>query len=212
MTTDTNSNDPRRSLFLLREAASARPMPSNPGTERRKFAERRVGARSSRESFSIAVGQVMTRNARSCHPEDRLAAAALAMCEADCRFLPVVDATGHPIGVVTDGDICLLGATDRRPLRDIFVREVMSGVPATCGINDDVLDALKTMEERHIRHLPVVNADGMLAGVLSLTDLVLCAEEENSFRLRQRVASILRTIVQKHGTTRVIRENTFVED
>jgi CBS domain-containing protein len=212
MTSGTSMNDPRRSLLLLREAAAARSSPFDPGMERRKYVERRAGARPSRESPAISVGEVMTRNARSCRPEDRLAAAALAMSEADCRFLPVVDPMGHPIGVLTDGDICLLGSTDHRPLREIFVREVMSGPPATCRADDDVLNALKTMEERHIRHLPVVNAEGMLAGVLSLTDLVLCAEEENSFRLRQKVASILRAIVQKHGNTRIIREKTFVED
>jgi CBS-domain-containing membrane protein len=212
MTNGTSINDPRRSLFLVREAAGARPTPFDPGTERRRYVERRAGFRPSREGPAISVGEVMTRNARTCRPDDRLAAAALGMCEADCRFLPVVDRMGHPIGVLTDGDICLLGSTDRRSLREIFVREVMSGLPATCRADDDVLDALKTMRERHIRHLPVVNAEGMLVGVLSLTDLVLCAEEENSSRLRQEVASTLRAIVQKHGNTRIVRENTFVED
>lgn len=212
MTSGTSMNDPRRSLFLLREATAACPTPFDPGTERRKFVERRAGSRPSRESFAINVGEVMTRNARSCRPDDRLAAAALCMCEADCRFLPVVDPMGHPIGVLTDGDICLLGSTDRRPLREIFVREVMSGLPATCRADDDVLDALKIMRERHIRHLPVVNAEGMLVGVLSLTDLVLCAEEENSSRLRQEVASTLRAIVQKQRNQRVVRQNPFVED
>jgi CBS domain-containing protein len=212
MTSGTSMNDPRRALFLLREAAGAPLTPFDPGTERRKHIERRAGSRPLREGTTINVGKVMTRNARTCSPDDRLAAAALGMCEADCRFLPVVDRMGHPIGVLTDGDICLLGSTDRRSLREIFVQEVMSGLPATCRADDDVLDALKTMGERHVRHLPVVNAEGMLVGVLSLTDLVLCAEEENSSGLRQKVASTLRAIVQKRGNTRVVRENTFVED
>ena len=200
MTSGTSINDPQR------------PTPFDPGTERRRYVERRAGFRPSREGPAISVGEVMTRNARTCRPDDRLAAAALGMCEADCRFLPVVDPMGHPIGVLTDGDICLLGSTDRRPLREIFVREVMSGLPATCRADDDVLDALKIMRERHIRHLPVVNAEGMLVGVLSLTDLVLCAEEENSSRLRQEVASTLRAIVQKQRNQRVVRQNPFVED
>ena len=212
MTTGTSINDPRRSLFLLREAAGSCPTPFDPGTERRKCVERRAGSRPSRAGAAISVGEVMTRNARSCRPDDRLAAAALGMCEADCRFLPVVDRMGHTNGGLTDGDICLLGSTDRRSRREIRVREVMSGLPATCREDEDVLDALKTMRERHIRHLPVVNAEGMLVGVLSLTDLILCAEEENSSCLRQEVASTLRAIVQKHGNTRIVRENTFVED
>lgn len=161
---------------------------------------------------TLTVREAMTRNVRSCRPDDTLASAAVAMCEADCRFLPVLDRFGHPIGVVTDGDICLLGATDHRRLRDIFVREGMSGPPATCRANDDLPAALKTMRERRIRHLPVVDAEGVLEGVLSLTDVVLCSEEESGHRLRQAVAETLRAIVQKHGDWRAIRHNSFIED
>ena len=134
------------------------------------------------------------------------------MCEADCRFLPVVDGKGRPVGVVTDGDICLLGSTDRRRLNDMFVRDGMSGPPVTCRAADSPLDALKRMRERHIRHLPVVDAGGLLVGVLSLTDLVLRAEEEGSSLLRGEVAATLRSIVQKHGDRRLVEHNPFVED
>lgn len=161
---------------------------------------------------SATVRQVMTRNARACRPDDTFAAAAKAMCEADCRFLPVVDRIGQPIGVITDGDICLLGSTDRRPLREILVREGMGRMPVTCRADHDVLEALKLMRERRIRHLPVVTAEGVLEGVLSLTDLLLLAEEEGSPRLRRDVAAALRAISQKRGATRVVRDNTFIED
>jgi CBS domain-containing protein len=158
------------------------------------------------------VRDIMTRNVRSCRPEDTLAAAAIAMFEADCRFLPVLDGTGRPIGVVTDGDICLLGSTSHRRLSDMFVRDAMSGPPATCETGEDVLDALKVMRARRIRHLPVVGAQGILEGVVSLTDVVLCAEEEGSAPLRQELAAALREIVQKRGGQRIIIHNPFVED
>lgn len=214
MTTGTSINDPRRSLPALQEAAGARPTRFDTGAERRNDIERRVASRPSSEArrSAFAVRDVMTRNARSCRPDNTLAAAALAMCEADCRFLPVVDRIGHPIGVLTDGDICLLGSTDHRPLRGILVREEMSGPPTTCLADDDVLDVLKIMRERRIRHLPVVDGEGLLEGVVSLTDLLLCAEEENSPDLRQEVAATLRAIVQKQGNRRLIRQNPFVED
>ena len=88
----------------------------------------------------------------------------------------------------------------------------MSGSPATCRADDDLLVALKIMRERRIRHLPVVNAEGLLEGIVSLTDLVLCAEEQDSSRLREEVAAALRSIVQKTGSQRIIRHNPFVED
>lgn len=87
----------------------------------------------------------MTTDVKSCLHRATLASAALAMNSADCRFLPVVDPAGRPIGVITDGDICLLGATNHRPLRDIFVHEVMNQPVATCGPDTDVLEVLGTM-------------------------------------------------------------------
>jgi CBS domain-containing protein len=147
---------------------------------------------------ALTVGRIMTRDVRSCRPENTLAAAAIAMCEADCRFLPVVDEAGHLIGVVTDGEICLVGSTSDRRLSDMLVRDAMSGVPATCRAGDNVLDALRIVRERRIWHVSVVSAEGQLEGVLSLIDLVLCAEEQSSSLLRREVAAALRAIMQKH--------------
>jgi CBS domain-containing protein len=209
MTTGISINDIGRSLGAGRDAVGQR-FHFDPGRELEVF-ERRVPCQPG-DSPALSVGEVMTRNVRSCGPGDTLAAAAMAMCEADCRFLPVVDDAGHPIGVVTDGDICLLGTTSHRRLSDMFVRDAMSGPPATCRTGDAVLDALRIMRERRIRHLPVVGPQGLLEGVVSLTDVVLGAEESGSALLRRELAVALREMVQKHENRRVIEHNPFVED
>ena len=182
----------------------------DPGQER-EIVERPVPCQPG-DSLALSVRDIMTRNVRSCRAGDTLAAAAMAMCEADCRFLPVVDEAGHPIGVVTDGDICMLGTTSHRRLSDMSVRDAMSGPPATCRAGDAVLDALKLMRGCRIRHLPVVSPLGLLEGVVSLTDVVLGAEESGSALLRRELAVALREMVQKHGNRRVIEVNPFVED
>ena len=194
MTTGISINDPGRSLGEGREAAGE--WRRFDPREEREVVETRVPRRLG-DSPVFSVGDVMTRNVRSCQPEDTLAAAAKAMREADCRFLPVVDGTGHPIGVVTDGDICLLGSTSHLRLSDMYVRDGMSGPPATCRTGDDVLNALRLMRERRIRHLPVVGAQRLLEGVVSLTDIVLKAEEEGSSVLRREVSAALREIIEK---------------
>ena len=208
MTTGISINDPVRSLREGREAAGEWRRIGPEGE--REVVEMRVPRRSADSPF--CVGEIMTRNARSCRPDDTLAAAAIAMCEADCRFLPVVNETGHPVGVVTDGDICLLGSTSHSRLSDMYVRDAMNGPPATCRSEDDVLDALRVMRERRIRHLPVVGPQGLLEGVLSLTDIVLKAEEEDSSALRREISAALREIVQKRGNKRVLEQNPFFED
>lgn len=215
MTSTGAGNDFRRN-GLGQERYPGHFMPLDPGAEasagfvRVPSQDRRP--RESAPASLLKVERIMTRNARSCRPDQTLAAAAAAMCEADCRFLPVIDRDRRPIGVVTDGDICMIGSTNHRPLDDILVREAMSGLPAICHPDDDVFGVLEVMRERHIRHLPVVDREGLLEGVVSLTDLLLHAEEQDSPRLRQEVAAALRMIAQKHGNQRTIRHNPFVED
>ncbi len=58
----------------------------------------------------------------------------------------------------------------------------------------------------------MVSPLGLLEGVVSLTDVVLGAEESGSALLRRELAVALREMVQKHGDRRVIEVNPFVED
>jgi CBS domain-containing protein len=157
----------------------------------------------------------MTSDVKSCRANRTLVSAATAMHRGDCRFLPVVDDQGRPIAVITDGDVCEVGTTDHRPLRDILVSEAMSREVFTCRPEDSVRQVLETMKRQRIRHLPVVDAEGRLAGVVSLTDVILSVEEgerEIAESLRPRIAEVLRVISQKERGTRTVRVNPFRED
>lgn len=163
---------------------------------------------------TLKVSDVMTREVNSCRPQDTLASAALAMNRADCRFLPVVDPAGRPVGVITDGDICLLGATDNRPLRDLYVHGVMNQPVTTCGPDTDILEVLRMMRSQRIRHVPVIGADGVLVGIVSLTDLVLCAEERGDRGFDpvcHEIAAAVREIAQKYPGGRWVRKHPFIE-
>lgn len=161
------------------------------------------------------VGEIMTTDVRLCRADRSLVCAASAMQRGDCRFLPVVDREGRPIAVITDGDICEIGTTNHRALRDILVSEAMSREIFTCHPEDAVSQVLETMKLRRIRHLPVVDTDGRLVGVVSLTDVILRIEEngrEVAEALRPRIAETLRVISQKERGTRTVRVNPFRED
>ena len=76
------------------------------------------------------------------------------------------------VGIVSERDVVrnlhhrgadLLGAT---------VAEIMTSVVATCLGGDDVQQLSATMTERRIRHIPVVDAEGGLAGIVSIGDVV----------------------------------------
>lgn len=126
----------------------------------------------------MRVKDIWSRDVKSCTPETNLADAAWAMWEGDCGVLPVLDAAGKAVGVITDRDIAIAVGTKYRPARDIAVHEVITGKLFSCAPSDDVRDALKTMRAEKVRRLPVVDAEGKLQGILSLNDVALAAKPD----------------------------------
>ncbi len=121
--------------------------------------------------------EIMTRNVQSCRPEASLAQVAALMWDYDCGAVPVVDDANRVMGIITDRDIAIAAATKGRSATDITVGEVMSGNVYSCARDEDVKSALKTMRRERVRRLPVIGSDGRLAGILSINDIVLRAEE-----------------------------------
>lgn len=123
----------------------------------------------------MKVKDIMTTNVKACRSDTNLAAAAVIMWENDCGAVPVIDDEGKTVGMITDRDICMATATRRQYASDIAVNQVISGNLYTCNPHDDVKTALKIMQEKKVRRLPVVNEMGMLEGILSMSDIVLQA-------------------------------------
>lgn len=125
----------------------------------------------------MKVRDLMTTNAITCSPETNLATAAGLMWDNDCGLLPVTDGDGKVVGLITDRDICIAVATRHRLASEIPVSEVISGRVYACAPQDRVQDVLQSMREAKVRRLPVISDDGKLQGVVSISDVVLHAEE-----------------------------------
>ena len=121
----------------------------------------------------MKVKELMTTDVKYCGLETNLAEAARIMWEGDCGAVPVTDASGRVVGVVTDRDICIAAATRPRTEGEIPVKDVISKALYTCAPGDDVRAALETMKSRKVRRLPVVEHGGRLSGIVSIHDIAV---------------------------------------
>lgn len=144
----------------------------------------------------MKVKEIMTPNAKTCSPSTNLAEAASFMWQLDCGILPVVADDGKVVGLVTDRDICIGGATRNRNLAEITVGEILAGQVYSCAPDDDLRQVLETMQEQRVRRLPVLTADGKLEGILSINDLTLNAKESAAGRKNSAVS--YRALVQTY--------------
>jgi CBS domain-containing protein len=140
----------------------------------------------------MQVRDVMTRNVVSVKADDSILSAARLMLQNRISGLPVLDANGALVGVVTEGDFLRrgeLGTTKRRPrwvefllgpgkLAQEYVHQsgrkvfdVMTRNPHTVS-EDDTLESVVTQLERHrVKRLPVMR-DGKLVGIISRANLL----------------------------------------
>jgi CBS domain-containing protein len=82
----------------------------------------------------------------------------------------VVDDEGKPIGIVTERDMVYVVARALAP--DTPVWMVMTENPVVINENALVTEAMEKMRVQNIRHLPVVNAEGKLVGMISFRDIM----------------------------------------
>ena len=127
------------------------------------------------EDASMLVKNLMTKNVTSCHPRNNLAELAEVMWNQRCGALPIVDDSGRVMGIITDRDICIALGTRNLRASEVLARDVSSHGCASCGPENDVRDALRTMGGYEVGRLPVVDEGGHLVGILSIDDIVFRA-------------------------------------
>ena len=118
----------------------------------------------------MLVKDIMTPKMESILPTATLREAAQMMRDLNLGSLPVTK-DGKLVGMITDRDICCRGVADGFNTVRAEVREIMSRDISFCFNDDTVTQAVRQMEERHIRRLAVLNSDKTIAGLLSVDDL-----------------------------------------
>lgn len=121
------------------------------------------------------VSDAMTRGLVTVRANACLLEAAQLMDAHRVHGLPVVDATGAVVGVLSQTDLLRARVVEHlwTNLKGLAVRHVMTAPAITIPLSADLDDAALLMEQRRVHRLVVVAADGVTpVGVLSVSDLV----------------------------------------
>ncbi len=143
------------------------------------------------------VDQLMTRNIKTCMPNDTLEVAARIMWENDCGVVPVVDAEGRCVAMITDRDICMAGFTQGLQYGQIPVSTAASKTLFSIRPNDSLQKAEELMRTRQVRRLAVLDDAGKPLGILSLNDLARHAGRRSDDLGTDEVAKTLSAICQR---------------
>lgn len=123
----------------------------------------------------MKVKDVMTADPACCISEAGLQEVAQMMIDHDCGEIPVVESqeTKRPIGVITDRDIvCRTIAKGLNPL-DLTVADCLTTPAVTVTPEMSLGQCVWIMEDKKIRRVPVVDADGCCCGIVALADVAL---------------------------------------
>jgi len=136
---------------------------------------------------SRKVGDVMVRGVVTIHPSATLLAAAQLMRDANVGVLPIVE-NGALRGLVTDRDLVVRAIArgvdpEATPVRYFESDELIAAQPEW-----DVEEALQVIRTFQIGRLPVVDDNGQLVGIVTLSSLALRSPEDGAFEAAKEVA------------------------
>jgi CBS domain-containing protein len=103
----------------------------------------------------------------------------------------VVDENHRIAGIFTERDVLRRLALGEHDPRKIAVREVMTTPVEMATRATSASEALATMVERHYRHLPIVDDDGRLLGMLSIRNVLEARIDTLTYQLDQARAVVL---------------------
>jgi len=120
--------------------------------------------------MSLQVKDVMVKSIITIEAEDTVKKAAELMEKHNIGCLIVVS-YGNPIGIITERDMLKKVLLQRRDPWKTKVGNIMSAPLMTVNPQVDIRDAVRLMNERRIKKLPVIE-NGNLIGLVSLTDVM----------------------------------------
>jgi CBS domain-containing protein len=131
--------------------------------------------------------EVMKKDIQYIKPHNTAQEAARQMRASNVGFLPVCEDDLRVLGVVTDRDLALRVLAEGLP-SNIPVEQVMTHEVVACNVDDDLNWARELMGVQQKSRMMVLDDDGCLAGVISLSDIAALASKEQAAETLRQVS------------------------
>ena len=122
---------------------------------------------------------MMKRDLVTARPGDQLFNVVSLMYKAGVGSVVVVDEANRPIGIFTERDLVRAvaeGIPMNMPISHIMTKNVI-----VAKTEESLTTAAHKMLDHGIRHLPVVDEDGRLVGIISIRDVVKALITDSQF-------------------------------
>jgi CBS domain-containing protein len=122
-------------------------------------------------------------------PSTPLVEIAKRMRDKDIGCVPIGD-NDRLVGMVTDRDITLRAVAAGGDYTKMTARDVMTKSIIFCRETEELADAVRIMEQKQVRRLPVINDQKRLVGMLSIGDI--------SHKSREMSAEVMAAVSAHH--------------
>ncbi len=142
----------------------------------------------------VPVTQIMTREVTCAHRDLPAVKVVELVVRNRIGCVPVVEAPGRPIGMVTKLDLVeqlllLQGGFDCPIPNDLTPRtafELMMPLAITLGERATIAHAAALMDSEDVHHIPIVDGAGQMIGIVSTMDIVRWLARNDGFGIGSR--------------------------
>jgi CBS domain-containing protein len=144
-----------------------------------------------RIATSLKAAAVMTEDVCAVEKDTPLDQVAGLMADKGISGVPVLEANGKVVGVISEKDfLSRMGAKGKKhfmgiiadclrgegciavPIREKKAEDIMSAPAVTVHEHTPVVEIAKLFSEKNINRVPVIDAEGLLKGIVSRADIV----------------------------------------
>lgn len=122
--------------------------------------------------FIEAILKQKGRQVVAVAPQDSVASISRTLAQHRIGAVLVIERDGTVSGIVSERDIVRALAGGGEATLRMTAGQLMTRVLYTLTPGSEVQEGLRLMTDRRVRHLPVLEKDGRLAGMVSIGDLV----------------------------------------